>query len=64
MSGTFFCAQTDLREARERELATLDEILTSNGITEPYAREKLNAQEPGGEKGRHLWPRACPEAGK
>ena len=28
----------DLRKARERELATLDEKSTSSGIAEPYAR--------------------------
>ena len=36
--GTFSCAQIDLRKARERELATLDEKPTSNGIAEHYAR--------------------------
>ena len=36
--GTFSCAQIDLRKARERDLATLDEKSTSNGIAEPYAR--------------------------
>ena len=36
---TFSCAHiTDLPKARERELATLDEKLTSSGIAEPYAR--------------------------
>ena len=34
----FSCAQIDLRKARERELATLDEKSTSSGIAEPYAR--------------------------
>ena len=34
----FSCAQVDLRKARERELATLDEKSTSSGIAEPYAR--------------------------
>ena len=33
--GTFSCAQIDLRKARERELATLDEISTSSGIADP-----------------------------
>ena len=28
----------DLRKARERELASLDENSTSSGIAEPYAR--------------------------
>ena len=37
--GSFPCALIDLRKARERELATLDEKSTSNGIAEPnYAR--------------------------
>ena len=51
--GTFCCAQTDLRKARERELATLDEKLTSSGTAEPYARYKLKSRT-GGKKGRHL----------
>ena len=50
--GTFSCAQIDLREARERELAILDEKSTSSGIAEPYARKKLKARIGG--KGRHL----------
>ena len=36
--GIFLCAQIDLRIARERELATLDEISTSSGVAELYAR--------------------------
>ena len=36
--GPFSCAQFDLRKARERELATLDEKLTCIGVAEPYAR--------------------------
>ena len=36
--GTFSCSQIDLRKAREREIATLDEKLTPSGIAEPYAR--------------------------
>ena len=36
--GTLLCAQIDLRKARERELAKLDEKSTSSGIAEPYAR--------------------------
>ena len=36
--GIFSCAQIDLRKARERELATLDDKSTSSGIAEPYAR--------------------------
>ena len=36
--GKFSCAQIDLRKARERGLATLDEKSTSSGIAEPYAR--------------------------
>ena len=45
----------DLRKARERELATLDEKSTSSGIAEPcmYVRYKLKARTEG-EKGRHL----------
>ena len=35
---TFSCVQIDLRKARERELATLDEKSTSSGIAETYAR--------------------------
>ena len=35
---TFSCAPIDLRKARERELATLDEKSTSSGMAEPYAR--------------------------
>ena len=37
-AGTFSCAQIDLRKARERGLATLDEKSTSSVIVEPYAR--------------------------
>ena len=36
--GTFYCAQIDLRKAREHELAALDEKSTSSGAAEPYAR--------------------------
>ena len=36
--GTFFGAQIDLRKAREREVATLDEKSTSIGIAGPYVR--------------------------
>ena len=54
--GAFSCGQIDLRKARQRELATLDEQSTSSGIAEPYARWKLKART-GEEKGRHLWPR-------
>ena len=35
---TFSCAQIGLRQARARELATLDEKSTSSGIAELYAR--------------------------
>ena len=35
--GLVYCARIDLRKARERELATLDEKSTSSGIAEPYA---------------------------
>ena len=33
--GTFSCAQTDLRKARERELATLDENRRAVGLPDP-----------------------------
>ena len=36
--GTVSCALIDLRKAREREFATLDEKSMSSGIAEPYAR--------------------------
>ena len=39
--GLFLCPQIDLRKAREREFATLDEKSTNSGIAEPYARQKL-----------------------
>ena len=45
--GTFSCAQIELRKARERELATLDEISTSSGIAEPYARYKIEGKNRG-----------------
>ena len=37
-SWGLFCVQIDLRKAREREFATLDEQSTNNGIAELYAR--------------------------
>ena len=37
-SWGLFVAQIDVRKAREREFATLDEKSTSSGIAEPYAR--------------------------
>ena len=36
--GLFLVCTNDLRKARERELATLDEKSTSSGTAEPYAR--------------------------
>ena len=36
--GLFLVHKIDLRKARERELATLDEKSTGGGITESYAR--------------------------
>ena len=39
----------DLRKARERELATLDEKSTSSGIAEPDARYKIEGKNRGGE---------------
>ena len=56
----------DLRNARERELATLDEKSTSNGIAEPYIYAiKIEGKNRGGE-GTTPGPvtTACPEAGK
>ena len=50
--GEVSCAQIDVRKTRERELATIDEKSTSNGIAEPYARSKLKARTGG--KGWHL----------
>ena len=38
--GSFSCAQIDLRKARERELATLDEKSTSSGLLNPIMRDK------------------------
>ena len=49
---TFSCAQIDLRKARERELATLDEKSTSSGCAEPCARSKSKARTGGGGGGR------------
>ena len=57
------CAQIDLRQARERELATLDEKSTSSGIAEPYARSKIEGENREGEGTTHVTT-ACPEAGK
>ena len=62
--GLFFCAQIDLRNARERELATLDEKSTSSGIAEPYiCAIKTEGKNRGGE-GMAPVTTACPEAGK
>ena len=61
--GTFFWAQIDLRKARERELATLDEKSTSSGIAEPYARQTIEGKNRG-EEGTTPVTTACPEAGK
>ena len=47
--GTFSRAQTDLRKARERELATLDEKLTSSGIAENLCAIKIEGKSRGGE---------------
>ena len=55
------CAQIDLRKARERELATLDEKPTSSEIAEPYAI-KIEGKNRGGE-GTTAVTTACPEAG-
>ena len=62
--GIFSCAQIDLQKARERELAKLDQISTSSGIAEPYARSKLKARTGGGEGTTPPVTTACPEAAK
>ena len=55
------CGQIDLRKARERELATLDEKSTSSGIAEPYARLQLKARNA---ENRHVYGvRKYPRAG-
>ena len=62
--GLCFCAHVDLRKARERELAALDEKWTSNGIAEPYARSETVSKNRGG-KGTTSVTTAYPEeAGK
>ena len=58
-----WCAQIDLREARERELPTLDKKLTSSGIAKLYARLKSKART-GGEEGTTPVTTACPECWK
>ena len=45
---TFSCAQIDLRKARKRGLATLDEKSTSSGNAERYARINSKARTGGG----------------
>ena len=60
--GTFSCAQIDLRKARERELATLDETPKSGGIAESYAI-KIEGKDGGGE-GMTPATTTCPESGK
>ena len=58
------CAQIDLREAREREVATLDEQSTSSGIAErTLSAIKFEGKNRGGE-GTTPVTTACPEAGK
>ena len=44
---TFSCAQVDLRKARERESAALDENRRAEGLLNPM-RDKHGRQEPGG----------------
>ena len=62
--GLFSRAHNDLRKARKRELATLDEKSTSSGIAEPYARQKVYGKNRGKEGVTHVTT-ACPEeAGK
>ena len=41
--GLLSCVQVDLREARERELATLDEKSSSSGTPGPPARKMSKA---------------------
>ena len=61
--GTFLCAQMDLREARGRELATLDQTSTSSGVAKSYAWQKFKARTEG-EKGLHLWPHGLSKSRK
>ena len=48
--GTFSCAQNDLRKARERELATLDEQSTSSGIAVTLCAIKIEGKNRGGKR--------------
>ena len=48
--GTFSCAQIDLRKARERELATLDETSTSSGIAETLCAITIEGKNRGGRR--------------
>ena len=59
--GTFSCAQIDLRKARERELATLDEKSTSSGLT--LCAIKIEGKNRG-EEGTAPVTTAYPEGGK
>ena len=61
--GLFLVHKFDLRKARERGLATLDEKPTSSGIAEPYARQKIEGKNRGGE-GTAPVTTACQEAEK
>ena len=61
--GLFSCAQNDLRKARERELATLDEKSTSTGIAEPLCAKRIEVKN-WGEEGMTPVTTVCPEAGK
>ena len=61
--GTFSCAQVDLRKARERELATLDEKSTRNGIAEPLCAIIIEGKNRG-QEGTTPVTTACPDAGK
>ena len=62
--GTFSCAQIDLRKARERELATLDEKPRSSGIAEPYLCAITIKGKNRGEEGTTPLTTAYSEAGK
>ena len=62
--GTFSCAQIDLRKARERELATLDEKSTSSAIAEHYVCAIKIEGKNRGEEGTPPVTTDCPAPGK
>ena len=61
--GLFSCAQVDLREARERELAKLDENRRAVGLLNRMRAIKIEGKNRG-EEGTTPVTTACPEAGK